>query len=52
MPRGAVTKARNLQLYNDGPVKKWMDIQNSLGSSIGQSIFLLGRHYTIVNYVL
>lgn len=21
MPRGAVTKARNLQLYNDGPVK-------------------------------
>ena len=29
MPRGAVTKARNLQLYNDGPVKEWMDIQNS-----------------------
>ena len=26
MPRGAVTKARNLQLYNDGPVKEWMDI--------------------------
>ena len=31
MPRGAVTKARNLQLYIEGPVKEWMDIQNSLG---------------------
>ena len=28
MPRGAVTKARNLQLYIEGPVKEWMDIQN------------------------
>ena len=45
MPRGAVTKARNLQLYNDGPVKKWMDIQNSLGSSIGQSIMFITALY-------
>ncbi len=45
MPRGAVTKARNLQLYNDGPVKEWMDIQNSLGSSIGQSITFITTLY-------
>ena len=45
MPRGAVTKARNLQLYNDGPVKEWMDIQNSLGSSIGQSITFITALY-------
>lgn len=45
MPRGAVTKARNLQLYIEGPVKEWMDIQNSLGSSIGQSIVFITALY-------
>ncbi len=45
MPRGAVTKARNLQLYIKGPVKEWMDIQNSLGSSIGQSIVFITALY-------
>lgn len=45
MPRGAVTKARNLQLYIEGPVKEWIDIQNSLGSSIGQSIVFITALY-------
>ena len=45
MPRGAVTKARNLQLYIEGPVKEWIDIQNSLGSSIGQPIVFITALY-------
>lgn len=45
MPRGVVTKARNLQLYIEGPVKEWIDIQNSLGSSIGQSIVFITALY-------
>ena len=45
MPRGAVTKARNLQLYIEGPVKELIDIQNSLGSSIGQSIVFITALY-------
>jgi len=38
MPRGAETRGHSLRLFQEGPVKDWLDVQSSPGSSIGELI--------------